>query len=215
MVAKIAGTIAGLMGVMSMVVAGAARAETGVASSAEQVRPLGVGDVVPAVEVRTVGGEAVDLRSVVDRQRAVLVFYRGGWCPYCNTQLAGLRTAEGELAGLGYRLVAISPDKPEKLSESIAEQDLHYTLLSDSTAAAIKAFGLAFRVDDDTLARYRGFGIDLDEAAGAGHHLLPVPAVYVVGEGGKIEFAYWNPDYRQRLEPDKLVAAARAAVASR
>lgn len=188
-----------------------AQADERIASSAESVRPLGVGDTVPGVELRSVAGLPVALRALVARQPTVLVFYRGGWCPYCNTQLSGLKKIEGTLGDLGYQLVAISPDKPEKLAESVAKQKLGYALLSDSTADAIKAFGLAFRVDDDTLARYRNFGIDLEQTSGAGHHLLPVPAVYVVDPSGRILFAYWNADYKQRLDADKVVAAARAA----
>lgn len=182
-----------------------------IASSAESVRPLGVGDTVPEVELRSVAGVPVGLCTLVARQPTVLVFYRGGWCPYCSAQLSGLRKIEGELADLGYQLVAISPDKPEKLAESTAKQELGYALLSDSTADAIKAFGLAFRVDDTTLARYRGFGIDLEQASGAAHHVLPVPAVYVVDRSGRILFVYWNADYKQRLDPAKVVDTARAA----
>lgn len=191
--------------------AGGVQAEGTIASSAESVRPLGVGDTVPAVEVRSVAGLPVGLRTLVAEQPTVLVFYRGGWCPYCSAQLSGLKQIEGELADLGYHIVAISPDKPEELAKTTAKQELGYALLSDSTADAIKAFGLAFRVDDATLARYRGFGIDLDQASGAGHHLLPVPAVYVVDRSGRILFVYWNADYKQRLDPEKVVSAARAA----
>ena len=192
-----------------------AQADGRIASSAESVRPLGVGDVVPEVELRSVARLPAGLRALVDRQPTVLVFYRGGWCPYCNTQLSGLKKIEGALGELGYQLVAISPDKPEKLAESVGKQNLGYTLLSDSTADAIKAFGLAFRVDDATLERYRGFGIDLEQASGAGHHLLPVPAVYVVDTSGRIRFAYWNADYKQRLDADAVVDAARAAAPRR
>lgn len=206
--------IAGVVLMMSAFLAGTsgpAYADRAIASSAESVRPLGVGDTVPEVEVRSVAGEPVGLHALVARQRTVLVFYRGGWCPYCSAQLSGLRKIEGELADLGYQLAAISPDKPEKLAESAAKEDLGYTLLSDSAADAIKAFGLAFRVDDATLARYRGFGIDLEQASGARHHLLPVPAVYVTDTSGRILFVYWNADYKQRLDPEKVVAAAREA----
>lgn len=40
---------------------------------------------------------------------------------------------------------------------------------------------------------------------------LPMPAVFVIGRGGRITFAHWNPDYRERLEPEKVLEAARAA----
>jgi peroxiredoxin len=72
------------------------------------------------------------------------------------------------------------------------------------------AFGLAFRVDDATFQRYHGFGIDLEAASGKTHHILPVPAVFIVDENGRIEFEYVNPDYRLRIPASVVLAAAKA-----
>jgi peroxiredoxin len=113
---------------------------------------------------------------------------------------------------LGFQVLALSPDRPEKLRGVLKEGEERYLLLSDSTMRAAIEFGLAFRVDDETVARFKKFSIDLEEASGEDHHLLPVPAVFVTGKDGTIEFQYVNPDYRVRLDPDVLVAAARAAV---
>jgi peroxiredoxin len=87
---------------------------------------------------------------------------------------------------------------------------LRYTLVSDSEAAGIKGFGIAFRVDDQTFDAYKKFKIDLEEHSGAKHHLLPVPAVFIIGKNGTILFQYVNPDYKVRLSPDVLLAAAKA-----
>jgi hypothetical protein len=76
--------------------------------------------------------------------------------------------------------------------------------------AAAKAFGLAFRVDDELYERYKGFNIDLENASGETHHLLPVPAVLIIGKDGRIRFQYVNPDYKIRLDAQVLLAAARA-----
>lgn len=181
------------------------------ASSAGEVHPLGVGDLIPAVKVLTLDGEFVDLRAWIATQPTVLVFYRGGWCPYCSAQLSGLARIDPDVRRIGYRIVAVSPDQVAKLKESVAKHELTYTLLSDSSAVASKAFGLAFKVDAATIERYRGFGIDLDQAAGESHHVLPVPAVYVVGVDGKIAFAHWDPDYTKRLDTDRILAVVREA----
>jgi peroxiredoxin len=124
--------------------------------------------------------------------------------------LGQLRKIESQLTGLGYQVVAVSPDRPEKLSASIEKQSLTYTLVSDSEAAGIKGFGIAFRVDDQTFEKYKKFKIDLEEHSGAKHHLLPVPAVFIIGKTGTILFQYVNPDYKVRLHPDVLLAAAKA-----
>ncbi|MDA2937977.1 redoxin domain-containing protein [Acidobacteria bacterium AH-259-A15] len=113
---------------------------------------------------------------------------------------------------MGYQLIAVSADRTEKLQQSIGKHQLKYELVSDSQMAGAKAFGLAYRVDDKTLERYKGFGIDLEEASGEGHHLLPVPAVFLIGTDGIIDFQYVNPDHRVRLDPDLLLAAAKASL---
>ena len=181
--------------------------------SANAVRPLLIGQAIPDVELQTAEGKVVYLKQEISKQPVVLIFYRGGWCPYCNLQLGQIQTIEMQLRQLGYQILAISPDRPEKLVESVNSYKLTYTLLSDHAMKTAHAFGIAFRVDDATLEKYKGYGIDLEAASGETHHLLPVPAVFIMGTDGLVKFSYANPDYKVRLEPEVLLAAARAAVA--
>lgn len=111
---------------------------------------------------------------------------------------------------LGFQVVALSPDRPATLAPSVEEHQLTYTLLSDSRMEASRAFGLAYKVDADTLARLKEYGADLEVASGEIHHELPVPAVFLVRTDGLITFMYANPNYRVRLDPEVLLAAARA-----
>lgn len=166
--------------------------------------PLTTGAVVPPVSLRTVEGATFDLQASLAEQPAVLIFYRGGWCPYCTLHLAALQEIEPQVLEAGYRILAISPDRPEKLAESHAEHELNYQLLSDSDMRAARAFGLAFKVDDETLDLYQEYGIDIAAASGRDHHELPVPGVFVVDRQG-IQFAFTDPDYTVRLEPKALL----------
>jgi hypothetical protein len=70
--------------------------------------------------------------------------------------------------------------KPPIVCKSIGKHQLTYTLLSESDLTAARAFGLAWRVNDETLTRMKGYGIDLETATGCKHHMLPVPAAYVI-----------------------------------
>jgi peroxiredoxin len=176
---------------------------------AEDTTPLKVGAKAPLMTLRAPDGSAYDLAAAVSEKPAVLIFYRGGWCPYCNRQLVALQDIEDELFELGYTTYAISPDRPEKLRQSINDKKLSYTLLSDSTMEMTHAFGLAFKLDNTTLARYREYDIDLQDASGQTHPLLPVPAVYIVATDGTIRFSHSNPDYKTRLEPEKIIEAAK------
>jgi peroxiredoxin len=107
-------------------------------------------------------------------------------------------------------VLAISPDRPEKLKTVEEKSKGKYTLLSDSSMEAAKALGLAFKLDDDTVSKYKQFGIDLASASGETHGLLPVPAVYVLDRKGKILFEYINPEYQVRIPPEVVLAAAKA-----
>lgn len=173
------------------------------------VQPPLPGMQAPAFSVSNVDGNTVHFDPEAMQRPVVLTFYRGGWCPYCNMHLAELRNTEAELRELGFDVWFVSPDRPELLAEG-DHASYDYRLLSDADAQAAQAFGIAFRVDDETHANYRELGVDLEERAGHAHRALPAPATFVIGEDGVIQFAYVNPDYTVRLAPEVLLAAARA-----
>jgi peroxiredoxin len=124
--------------------------------------------------------------------------------------LGQLGTIDKELTELGYQIIAISPDKPEKIRTLTANADYNYQLVSDSRLEMAKAFGIAFQLTDEQVAQLNRYKLDIVEASGETHKQLPVPAVYIVNKKGKILFSYVNPQYSVRLEPSVIVAAARA-----
>ena len=169
------------------------------------VSPLLINETIPDVELRTIENEAVSLHNVVKAKPTMFVFYRGGWCPYCSRHMVELKQIEEEILEIGYQIIAISVDRPEALRETLTENELPYTLLSDSRANALKGFGIAYKVDDATVERYKSVGIHLED-----HHILPAPAVYIVDQQGTVKFQYVNPNYRERISGDVLLAAAKA-----
>ncbi|MBW3637604.1 MAG: AhpC/TSA family protein [Armatimonadetes bacterium] len=185
-------------------------AQPAVPTRAADVNPAKIGTTLPPIALVDVKNQPFDLNAAVAKAPAVLVFYRGGWCPFCNAQLAALAKIEPQLKTLGYQIIAVTPDSPSELSRTLGKQPLSYTLLSDSKMSAARALGLAFRVDDETFKKYQGFGLDLEKSSGEKHHLLPVPAVYLVGKDGLLNFSYVNPNYKVRLNGDVLLAAAKA-----
>lgn len=184
--------------------------EARVTAAAEETTPIEEGAQLPEAWLNDLEGAKKNLANLAAEGPVVLVVYRGGWCPYCNTQLQALAEARPELEALGYELIALSPDKPAKLKESIEEYEIDYTLLSDARAEAAKALGIAFKVDDDTVTKYKGYGIDLEEASGHDHHILPVPTVVIARTGGEVGFVFSDPDYKVRLSNEDLLAAAKA-----
>ncbi|MCO6473856.1 MAG: peroxiredoxin-like family protein [Melioribacteraceae bacterium] len=180
-----------------------------VASSAEEVCPINIGDKVPSVNLRDIDGEEINLRDITRDKKSILIFYRGGWCPYCNLHLSELQNIENEIVELGYKLIAVSIDKPGKLKESLQEHKLNYELYSDSKAEASRAFGIAFKVGDSQVEMLKSHNMDLEKSSGEQHHILPVPSVFIVDEEGKIKFEYVNPNYKERISGRLLLSAAK------
>lgn len=180
------------------------------AMSADKVNPVLIGSTIPDIAVKNIDGENVKLRDIVKEKPTILVFYRGGWCPYCNRHLADLKKIEDDLSKEGYQVFAISADRPDLLKRTLDKNELTYTLLSDAPMTAAKAFGIAFKMDDKAVENYKSYGIDLEEDSGYDHHLLPAPAVFIVNQEGTIKFSYVNPDYKERIDGGILLAAAKA-----
>lgn len=175
------------------------------------VCPIKVAQPLPELELIDIEGKKFDLNAAVSRQPTLLIFYRGSWCPYCNTHLGELKTIEPDLEKLGYQIIAVSPDLPQNLKKSVKEHNIDYTLVSDSKALAAKALGLAFKVDAETYKKYLGYGINLEESSGETHHLLPVPAAVLLNTDGAVDFVFSSPNYKVRVDTPVLLAAAKSS----
>lgn len=179
-----------------------------VAPAANQVRPLLVGSQIPPVTVQTPEGKARDLAEVVSEKPTLLVFYRGGWCPFCNKHLSELAGIEDEIERLGMQIVGVSADVPADAAETLKEAELPYTVYADPDFSASQALGIAFYLDDKTVEAYQRYGIPL-KTGPDGSPAMPVPAVFLIDGAGTIVFAHVNPDYRERLDGSVALAAAR------
>jgi peroxiredoxin len=190
-------------------------AEPRIAQSPEDIKPLLNGMSAPLVSVQDSEGKAVELGAVLKQQDTVLVFYRGGWCPYCNLQLAALREIEPKLKALGYQLIAVTPDSPAAIQASLKDTKgaaITYTLLSDSQFKLSSAFGVAYYLDEKTSATYLNtYKLNLNKEQSTGKVVLPVPAVYILNKEGLVQYSYQHINYKVRLQPELLLLAARLA----
>lgn len=180
-----------------------------IAENAEDVCPVKIGTEIPNAIVRTVDNKEISLKEMIGKQKSIIIFYRGGWCPYCNLHLSELQSIEADLIKLGYKLIAISMDTPENLSATIDKHNLKYELYSDSKAEACKAFGIAFTVQNDYVNSLKSYNMDLEESSGEKHHILPVPSVFLTDENGIIKFEYVNPNYKERISGKLLLEVSK------
>lgn len=198
----------------------AGHADVPIAESAEMVNPLGSGDPAPHFVVRTVDGSPFEFNPDQLERPAVLLAFRGGWCPFCNTYLSEMRHVIPSIRALGVDVLFLSGDRPGQLFDSLSmeTQDdiagLDYTILSDADAQAAVSLGIAFRASEATIKRRLEKGDDIDGSAMMNHGVLPVPSVFAVDRHGVIRFAFTNADYKIRLPADELLAAAESIAAA-
>ena len=187
----------------------AALDRTTIKEKAEDVTPLLNGMSVPNVAVKTDDGSPVSLQALLMQKPSVIVFYRGGWCPYCSRQLAELKDIEQDLVDQGYQILAISPESAEKLQSQKLETEFAAQLISDDELNAIKAFGIGFYVPNDTRKLYKDrMNIDLI-ADNSDRAVLPAPAIFITDTNGQIKFSYVNPNFRVRPSAELVLSAAK------
>lgn len=179
------------------------------APSAAAARSLVVGDKAPDFTATRVDGTPFVFSPGHLHRPVVLIFYRGGWCPYCNMQLADMHTVEPKLRASGFNVLFVSTDRRELLYSSLKDQTIDYTLLSDPKLQAAQAFHIAYHLSDDLYARQLKYGVDLEQTTGTKLHALPVPSVFIIDRSGVIRFVYSNPDFRIRLKADELWKVAQ------
>lgn len=178
-------------------------------ASGENIKPVKVGEALPTLRgLRTADGNTFDLEELKGTSTIALVFYRGGWCPYCTVHLRELAGIVPTLEENGVKLLAITPDSPATLASYLEENPMPHTLLSDSTHQAMTEMGIAFSVDEATQGALKNYGIDLHGASGNQEAVLPVPSVFIVNREGVVSFVYTNHDYKERLDKAGLLRAA-------
>lgn len=92
--------------------------------------------------VRELPDGTLKLYDVLEQRRAVLVFYRGGWCPMCSAQLASLSLRHADFQRRGLQLIAISNEAVEKGLELIQQYGPPFPLLHDPGSHVIEDFGV-------------------------------------------------------------------------
>ena len=167
------------------------------------------GDAAPDAYMQDATGTLVSLSSLWARGPLIVIFYRGGWCPYCNLELRAWQKHLSELKELGATLVAISPQTPDNSLSTIEKNELRFPVLSDSNLNAASRFGIAFPLPLELVELYGTVGNNLPEINGNGEWILPVPATFVIDTSGTIRFAHVEADYRERAEPLEVLNFVR------
>ena len=179
--------------------------------------PSGVaqpGTRLPDGELLDVVGQPATLSETLNGKPAVIVFYRGGWCPYCNITL---RTYQAKLvptlAERGIRLIAISPQTPDGSLSTKEAKELTFTVLSDPGNELARQLGILTAPSDGARAAQLQLGLDLTQVNADGTTGLPMPTVIIAGADGTIRWIDVHPDYTTMAEPGQVLQAVTETVA--
>jgi peroxiredoxin len=181
----------------------AALADRGIPAGA-----VAVGDKLAPFALPDATGQTRALDELTANGPAVIVFYRGGWCPYCNLTLRTYqRDLLPQLSAHSARLVAISPETPDASLSTQEKAELTYTVLSDTGAQLASALGITFDPSEEGLAAQRTLGADIRTTRADAGTVLPMPTVLIVDRDHTVRFADIHPDYTGRTEVNEILAA--------
>lgn len=158
---------------------------------------LVVGTKLPHFTVRNVEGNLVNSAQLTDKP-AILIFYRGNWCPFCSAQIKELISRYKQLDALGVRVVFIAPQPHENTIGISKTYDAKFDFLTDEDNAAARALGIEHK--DGLPMGMQVLGYESDTV---------MPTVIITGKDGKIVWTHETDNYRVRPEPDTFLQVLR------
>lgn len=177
--------------------------ESGIEDKAMQVD-----DKAPDATLESWDGTKVTLSDLWKEKPLVLVWYRGGWCPYCNLQLRAMQKQLEALGGAGGQLVAISPERPENAKRTAEQNKLSFPVLWDKESKVGKEYGIVFELPEAIAPMYRDH-VQLPKVNGYEKLELPLSATYVIDREGVIRHTFLDADYTKRAEPQEIIEAVK------
>lgn len=168
---------------------------------------LKVGDTAPAFTAKDNSGKTVDLKAMLKQNKSVvLFFYRGQWCPYCNKQMQHIQDSLQLLTGKNARVIGVTPETAENIDKTLTKTKATYSIVQDKGYSIMKSYGVNYVMDEPTVTKYKGYGLDMTKANGNADNVLPVPATYVINSAGKIAFVHFDKDYSKRASVKDILA---------
>jgi len=163
------------------------------------------GDAFPDFALPDANGKTISSNELLAESPLVISFYRGAWCPYCNLEINELQKRLPDITAAGGRLIAISPQTPDKSRDQATASQLAFSILSDTGNKLAKQCGLVFTLPQALRPIYEAWEIDIPGHNGDNSYELPIPATYIIDTNGKVQYAYIDMDYTKRLEPDIII----------
>jgi peroxiredoxin len=167
-------------------------------------KAINVGDFAPEFTLTNAVGKQVSLYDELHKGPVVLVWYRGGWCPYCNLQLQHIQMKLTEIHQAGGQVIAISPELPDKTMTTKERHSLQFQVLSDTSNEVADCYKLAYTVPSYVVDHY-DLSSKISSYNGDEENRLPLAVTYVIGKNGVVEYAFLDADYKNRATPEEII----------
>lgn len=165
-----------------------------------------VGEQAPMFELPNAIKQTVKLEELLKQGPVVLVWYRGGWCPYCNIQLRTYQELLPRFQEHDAQLVAISPELPDNSLSTKAKNQLEFHVLSDVGNQVATDYNIVYTLPQPVQDKFKG-KFDLAKLNGDDSAQLPLSATFVIAPDGTVAYRFVDADYRKRAEPGEVLKA--------
>lgn len=178
----------------------------------KHVSSIKIGSIAPNFTLPNADQQDRELYDYLEDGPVILSFYRGGWCPYCNDQLYAYQEILPEFEELGARLVAISPEKPSSVQDTMSKNYVTFDVLSDEGNKVARMYDLLWTVPEEQRESFSQWlkgetGQSLEEFNGVDNFELPIPATFVIAQNGEVVFVFKEKDYKKRAKNEDIIQA--------
>lgn len=162
--------------------------------------------MAPEFSAKDHTGNKLVLKELLESGPVVLTFYRGEWCPHCNNYMMNLQDSIELIQSYHATILAVTPESDVYIDESIDKTGADFAIIWDENHQIMDDYKVTFKLGGTKNMAYKVAGINVTEASGSDHRMLPVPATYVIGTDGKIKGGFFNEDYTLRMPVRDILA---------
>ncbi|MCW3789498.1 peroxiredoxin-like family protein [Plebeiibacterium sediminum] len=169
---------------------------------------LQVGDTAINFTLKNALNKDITLYDKLKDGPVILMWYRGGWCPYCNLTLNHMQASLPEFKQYNANLLALTPELPDSTLSTQDKNALKFDVLSDIDNKVAGQYKVVFNLTSDVADAYeQNFG--LSKYNGNSSAQLPLAATYIIGTDKVIKYAFLDADYRNRAEPKEIISVLK------
>jgi peroxiredoxin len=185
------------------------QAEAEYRADAAQAHPLGVGDPAPGFTLGDASGNQHRLSDYLARGPVLLLFFRGGWCPYCTLTLRAYEEIAPDIRKAGGAILALSPQKASRAALVQESNGVSFPILIDSGNRVATEYGVLGQARAMTRQVFNKLGCNIPEENNAEDWLLPRASEFLIDTDGILRMANVSPVSYERTEPPEALAALR------